>query len=195
MRAANDAPSDQTSADATGRQGALARLERSVLNVFAILTIILMFGIVAQVVFSQFDVNPVVSFEERVFMLGDAVTLNTLLDAQWHLLVLIALFPAGLVLLRGGHVRVDFLYAGLSPRAKTLVDLVGHLAFAAPFFYFVIPAAVDFAASAHRSGQGSSNGGLNDLFVVKAALPIGLGLLALAFLIDLALLARRLMRR
>lgn len=166
----------------------------AVLSVFAVLVIILMLAIGAQVLFSVLDINPVLVFDADLPLLGSALTLNSLLDFQWHLLVVVALLPAGLVWLRDGHVRVDFIYANQSGRRKATIELVGHVVFTAPFLAMCVPAAWSFMMSAYRSGQGSANGGLNDLFLIKATLPLGLALLALVLVFDTGVQLRRLGR-
>jgi len=155
-----------------------------ILNLFAILVVVLMVAITAQVVCSFLDFNPIVVFDSSWPVLGGAVTLNSLLDFQWHLLAVIALLPAGIVWRMDRHVRVDFLYAQQSYRRKALVELTGHLLFTAPFLFLCLPAAWSFVVSAYTSGQGSRNDGLNDLFLIKSALPAGLGLLALVLVVD-----------
>lgn len=156
----------------------------------AVALIVLMLTIVAQVVFTALDVNPVAVFAGEIPLFGDAITLNSLLDFQWHLLVLTGLLPAGIVWLRDAHVRVDFLYEARTDKAKARIDLVGNLLFAAPFLALAIPAAIDFASRAWRADEGSRNGGLNDLWLIKFVLPLGLSLLALAVVRDLHRLVR-----
>jgi len=149
-------------------------------SILAAGVVLLMATIVLQVVCNAFDINPLVVFETAQALFGPAITLNSLLDLQWHLLVLVGLLPAGLLWLRDAHVRVDFLYASWSERAQARVNLVGHLMFAAPFLWLALPASWDFMARAWRTDEGTRNGGLVDLWLIKAALPLGLGLLALA---------------
>ena len=161
------------------------------LDVLACAVLALMALVGAQVALSLFDINPVVVFAAALPLLGEAVTLNSLLDLQWHLFALIALLPSGLVLLRGRHVRVDFIYAGLSARRRRLIDLAGHLVFAAPFFVMAVPAGWDFTRRAWLSDEGSRSGGLSDLWLIKAVLPLGLGLLALAVAWEAVRLIRR----
>lgn len=165
------------------------------LDVFALLVIAMMLAICAQVLLARLDVNPVVRFEDGVFLLGDAVTLNSLLDVQWHLLAAVALLPAALVFLRDGHVRVDFLYGRMPPRGRAAVDLAGHAALAGPFLFVSLPAAWSFAMTAWVRGEGSRNDGLNDLWLVKATLPLGLALLALALVVETVRLLRDLTGR
>ena len=158
--------------------------KRLPLNIFAVIILMLIAAISLQVLFSLFDINPIVSFENPVFLFGKAITLNSLLDLQWHFLCLIGLLPAAIVWLKDGHVRVDFLYDRQSAHRKNLIELLGHCIFSIPFFVMAVPAAWQFMMSAYRSGQGSSNDGLNNLFLVKSALPIGLGLLAIVVVWD-----------
>ncbi len=169
--------------------------ERLVLNAFGLLVVVLMAAIVAQVICSRLDINPIAEFAISWPVVGTRITLNSLLDAQWHLLVLIALLPAWLVWRRDGHVRVDFIYAKLAPGTRSLIELAGHVIFAAPFLFVSIPAAWSFMESALRSGQGSSNDGLNDLFLIKGALPFGLAFLAVVMVVDIVAQARQLAGR
>lgn len=157
--------------------------ERS-LGLLAIGVVALMGAIVLQVVCSALDLNPIAVLSVELPLVGKTITLNSLLDFQWHLLVIVGLLPAGIVWLAGMHVRVDFLYNSLSSPWKARIDLVGNLLFAAPFFIFMIPAAVNFMQRAWTSGEGARNGGLNDLWLIKSVLPIGLLLLAFAVLIE-----------
>lgn len=150
----------------------------------AVAIIVLMGCIVLQVALSAIDVNPVASFENTLPLFGKAITLNSLLDAQWHLLVISGLLPAGIVWVRDRHVRVDFIYQSMGPAARARIDLVGNLVFAAPFLVLVLPASWDFMLRAWTSDEGSRNDGLNDLWMIKAVLPFGLALLALAVLAD-----------
>ncbi|MCT4685551.1 MAG: TRAP transporter small permease subunit [Roseicyclus sp.] len=170
------------------------RLERAVLNVFAALLIGLMAAIALQVLANLIDLNPLLRFSERLFWLGDAVTLNSLLDLQWHLLAVLAFLPAGLVWLRDAHVRVDFLYDRLPPGARDGINIAGNLIFAAPFLAMAVPGAQRFWQRAWRADEGSANGGLNDLWLIKAVLPLGLSLLALAALVETVRLLRRIAR-
>ena len=162
------------------------------LGAMAIAVIVLMCLIVLQVLFSSLDVNPILSFAETRAVLGKAITLNSLLDLQWHLLVVVGLLPAGLVWTRDQHVRVDFLYQARGPRWRARLNFTGNLIFAAPFFALVLPASWGFVQRAWRSDEASRNGGINDLWLIKAVLPIGLGLLALAVLIETIRLIRSL---
>jgi TRAP-type mannitol/chloroaromatic compound transport system permease small subunit len=172
-----------------------ARADRALLNGFAVLVVALMLCIALQVFANFLDINPLRSFESRVFWFGSAVTLNSLLDLQWHLLAVIALLPAGLVWVRDRHVRVDFLYDRYPPRGRMALNLAGNVIFAAPFLVMAIPGALRFWQRSWRSGEGSANGGLNDLWLIKLVLPLGLSLLVVAALWESLRLIRGLLRR
>lgn len=154
------------------------------LRILAAGVVVLMGAIVLQVVCSALDINPLASFQADIPLLGKAITLNSLLDFQWHILVIIGLLPAGLVWLQGTHVRVDFLYNPMTPQWKARIDLAGNLLFAVPFFFFMLPASTRFMLRAWTSDEASRNGGLNDLWLIKSILPVGLFLLALAVLVE-----------
>ncbi|MHA6265907.1 TRAP transporter small permease subunit [uncultured Aliiroseovarius sp.] len=160
------------------------RLERLCLTLLGAGLVVLMLAIVLQVICSALDVNPVLSFAHAHAFVGDAITLNSLLDLQWHLLVICGLLPAGLVWITNRHVRVDFLYEGRSDKTKARINLLGNLLFAAPFLALALPASWAFMQRAWRSGEASSNGGLNDLWLIKAVLPLGLGLLTFAIVVE-----------
>jgi len=94
------------------------------------------------------------------------------------------LMPVGLVWQVDKHVRVDFLYDTRTERWKTGVNILGNLIFAAPFCLLILPASWNFMQRAWISDEGSRNGGLNDLWLIKAVLPLGLSLLFIAILIE-----------
>lgn len=160
------------------------RWQHRILQGFACLLILMMLAIVTQVVCSALDVNPLFRFSEPVPLFGLAISLNSLLDLQWHLLSVIAFLLAGLVWLRDGHVRVDFFYATRSARSKAAINLLGNLIFTTPFLLLSIPASWSFLIRAWSSDQGSINDGLNDLWLIKSVLPLGLALLAIVLLVD-----------
>lgn len=156
----------------------------------ATLLLVLICAISVQVVCSALSINPLVEFGESLPFVGKGITLNSLLDFQWHLLVITGLLPAGLVWLRDKHVRVDFFYAKLSTRMKKVVDVIGNLLFALPFFLLIIPSSINFAQRAWSSDEGSRNNGLDNLWLIKSVLPLGMTLLALAIVIEIFLKIR-----
>jgi TRAP-type mannitol/chloroaromatic compound transport system permease small subunit len=166
-------------------------LTKYALNILAVLLLVLMLAIALQVLCSALAINPLLEFSTSLVLLGNAITLNSLLDFQWHILVIVGLLPAGLVWKEDKHVRVDFIHSTVGPRLKNWVDTLGNLLFALPFFVLILPASLDFFHRAWLSGEGSRNGGLNDLWLIKLIIPLGLALVALAIVRESLELLRR----
>ena len=160
----------------------------------AVLLLLLIGAISLQVVCSALSINPLLTLNDSLPFIGKAVSLNSLLDFQWHLLVIIGLIPASIVWLKDKHVRVDFFYAKRSEKVRSIVDLAGNLIFALPFLWLIIPSSIDFAHRAWRSDEGSRNNGLEDLWAIKSVLLIGMSLLALAIIVETIIKLRSLKR-
>ena len=63
---------------------------------------------------------------------------NALFDLQWYMFSLIFLLGAAYGLNHDVHVRVDVLYARLSPRVRAWIDLLGTALFVIPFSIVVL---------------------------------------------------------
>lgn len=129
---------------------------------------------------AQVGRNAFASWEEPVFLLGRGITVNTLLDFQWHAFALIVLFGGTLALRDGRHVSVDFLSSGFSRRARAAVRAFGDLVLLVPFCAIIAWYGIDFAERAFASGEGSSYGGMTHFWMIKAAVPAAFTLLGLA---------------
>jgi len=162
----------------------------AVLNVFGVLLLVLMGLIGIQVLASVLGINPLISFDRSVFLLGQSLNQNTLTDLQWFVLAIVGLLPAALIFLLDRHVRVDFLWQRFSVKTRINLELTGHLLFTVPFLFMSLPASWRFVMRSFNSNEMTSHGGLTDIFIVKATLPIGLGLLAAVLVWDIAQLVR-----
>lgn len=103
-------------------------------------------------------------------------------ELEWHLFALIFLIGAAYTLKHDSHVRVDVLYQSrwMSPRRRALVNLVGTLLFLIPFCLLIIVSSWPFVHDAFVHGEGSPDpGGLPYRWLLKAAIPLGFGLLLL----------------
>ncbi len=101
-------------------------------------------------------------------------------ELEWHLFAAIFLIGAAYTLKHDKHVRVDVFYTRFSDRTKAWVDFVGSLIFLIPFSIVAIWSSWTFVASSYMIGETSPDpGGLPARFVLKAAIPVGFGLLAL----------------
>ena len=69
---------------------------------------------------------------------GANLSSNAYLEAQWYLFSLVFLLGGADALRRDAHVRVDVLYAKLSPRGRAWVELVGSVLLLLPFCLFCL---------------------------------------------------------
>lgn len=103
-------------------------------------------------------------------------------ELEWHLFALLFLLGGAYTLKHDAHVRVDILYHSrwMDDRRRAWVDLLGGLFLLAPFCLLVIVASLPFVGSAYGLGEGSPDaGGLPARWLLKAAIPLGFGLLLL----------------
>ncbi|MCE8020521.1 TRAP transporter small permease subunit [Halomonas sp. MCCC 1A11036] len=124
--------------------------------------------------------NRFFAWEMDVFLLGDSVTVNTLLDLQWHIFLIIVMLGGAYALVEDSHVSVDLFYGLFSSRWKVLVTILGDVIFLIPFCAVMLWFSWGFTVSSYLSGEGSSYGGLLDRWFVKAFLPLGFTLILLA---------------
>ncbi|MCR9085732.1 MAG: TRAP transporter small permease subunit [Rhodobacteraceae bacterium] len=100
-------------------------------------------------------------------------------ELEWHLMAPIALLGITVLMLEGGHVRVDMIYDRLSDRAQHSLDLFSMLAGLVISILF-IKYSWGFVDSAWSIREGSPDpGGLPARYVVKAMIPVGFGLFGL----------------
>lgn len=104
---------------------------------------------------------------------------NAMLEVQWYLFAVVFLLCAGYVLLRNGHVRVDFVFSRLTPRARAWVDIVGIVVFLVPFCVLLIEQSWPIVVDAWRSGETSPNAGGLVRWPAYLLLPLGMALLLL----------------
>ncbi len=99
-------------------------------------------------------------------------------ELEWHLMAPISLLGMSYALRHGEHVRVDVLFAGLSPRAKNFVELVSSLLLIA-ISLVVIRLAIPYVMQSWWIGEGSANpGGIPARYILKALIPLGFALMA-----------------
>lgn len=65
--------------------------------------------------------------------IGQNLSSNALIEAQWYLFSLVFLLSAGYVLKHGEHVRMDMFYNTWPPKRKAIADTIGGLLFLIPF--------------------------------------------------------------
>ncbi|MDH2432063.1 TRAP transporter small permease subunit [Pokkaliibacter sp. MBI-7] len=150
--------------------------------------------VLTTVLLNALGINEVARWQDKVLLLGDAITINSVTEMQWHLFGLLTLLGGTYALHHDTHVRVDLVYHGLSQRNRAIIDVLGHLIFLLPFCVLIAWLSRHFVEMSFVSHEQSNYGGLTDRWIIKAALPLGLLFLAvnalgqvlenIAFLLD-----------
>lgn len=112
---------------------------------------------------------------------GFSSGLIVLEELQWHLYACGVMFGLSYAQTTNSHIRVDILYGKFSPKTKSVVDILGILLLMLPFVGVIFIHSLDFVYDAWRIGESSdSPSGLPYRWLVKAVIPMSMGLLALA---------------
>lgn len=100
-------------------------------------------------------------------------------ELEWHLLAPLIMFGIPYGLLKGGHVRVDVLFANFKPINQQYVDVLSQvlgIAIAGLFLWFSFA----YVQQSYSIGESSADpGGLPHRWILKSLLPMGFALLAL----------------
>lgn len=110
---------------------------------------------------------------------------NALLEIQWYLFAAVFMLGAGYALLKNAHVRIDFVSARLSPRARNWIDVAGIVLVLIPFCVLSIHLGWPFFLQAWQSGEMSQNAGGLIRWPVYVLIPLGFALLLLQALSEL----------
>jgi TRAP-type mannitol/chloroaromatic compound transport system permease small subunit len=101
-------------------------------------------------------------------------------ELEWHLFGVVYLLAAGYTLLYNEHVRVDILYARLSPRGKAWMDFALLWVFFFPSCLLIIYTTWPFVANSFAVNEGSPDpGGIPARWVLKSVIILGFVLLVI----------------
>ncbi len=102
-----------------------------------------------------------------VFGVGSIMTQESLIYAHGLLFMIVA----GFTLLQGGHVRVDILYRGASPRRKAMVDVFGVTCLLIPVCLLIWAYSLPYVVSSWQVLEGSrETSGIPAVFLLKTAI-------------------------
>ncbi|MHB0777249.1 TRAP transporter small permease subunit [Halomonas sp. WWR20] len=146
------------------------------------LVMLVMLAVLTTVTLNALGINEITRWQNDILLFGNALTINSMTELQWHMFGILTLFGGTYALHHDTHVRVDLVYQKLSPRGRAIIDILGHLLMLIPFCLLIAWLSQHFVAMAYKSGEGSNYGGLTDRYLIKAMLPIGLVFLALGAL-------------
>jgi TRAP-type mannitol/chloroaromatic compound transport system permease small subunit len=140
---------------------------------------VLVVSVCIGVLLSQMRMSVFLEWEQAIPLFGTSLSLSGLNDLQWHLFAIMVMLGGVYTLHERGHVCVDFLSARLAERTRAVLTILGDLLLLVPFAVVMTWFSWKFMMNAWSSGEGSSYGGLMDLWIIKSVMPLGFGLLAL----------------
>lgn len=146
------------------------------------LVLAVMVAVLTTVIMNALGVNELMRWDANVFLFGQAITINTVTELQWHLFGLLTLIGASYAMHADIHVRVDMLHHSMSRNTQHWVEIIGHLLLLIPFCILVAWLSRHMVQMSFISGEHSNYGGLTHRYLIKGALPAGLILLALGAL-------------
>ena len=138
---------------------------------------LLVIGVCISVAMAQLRVNELAHWGPRLPLFGERLSLNGLNDLQWHLFAVMVMLGGVYTLHEDRHVSVDFIAGRLSPRTRAWITVVCDLLFLVPFCAVMTWFSWRYTVSSFTSGEGSSYGGLQDLWIIKSVMPLGFVLL------------------
>ena len=110
---------------------------------------------------------------------------NAWLEIQWYLFAAVFMLGVGYVMLKNGHVRIDFVSSKLSRRTNALIDAIGIVVFTIPLALIMLKLGWPLFERAWTSGEMSENAGGLIRWPVLALLPAGFVILAAQALSEL----------
>ena len=99
-------------------------------------------------------------------------------ELEWHFFSILILFGMSYALKENGHVRVDFLYDGMSEKKKAWINVIGTLIFLFPIALLVFFGSFEFVMDSYTTNEISEDpGGLKYRWMIKAMIPVAFGFL------------------
>jgi TRAP-type mannitol/chloroaromatic compound transport system permease small subunit len=147
-----------------GRVAALLRLSRMIDTVTYWLGKVVMWLVLAAVLISAGN-----AIVRKAFNLGS----NAFLEIQWYLFAGVFMLGVGYVMLKNGHVRIDFVSSRLSKRTNAIIDAIGIVVFTIPLSLIMIDLGWPLFYRAYVSGEMSQNAGGLIRWPVLGLVPLG----------------------
>ncbi len=110
---------------------------------------------------------------------------NSWLELQWVLFSVVFLLCSPWTLLANEHIRIDILNNMLPPRARNIIDAVGHAFFLLPLAVVMLITGIPFFLKSYEINEQSWNSGGLPQWPAKSLIMIGFGLLLMQGLSEL----------
>lgn len=147
-------------------------------------------SVLVAVIASAMRANVMLDWGFEIPLFGDNLTVNDVIDLEWHFFAIMVMVGGTYAYLDDKHVRSDLIYAGLSHSQKKWVDTLGDVFLMMPFAAVMCWLSIGFVMRSYSSSEGSDYGGMLDRFLIKSTIPIGFAIL---FIVILARVIRRLL--
>lgn len=147
-------------------------------------------SVLVAVIASAMRANIMLDWGVDIPLFGDNLTVNDVIDLEWHFFAIMVMIGGTYAYLDDKHVRSDLIYSGLSESKKKWVDTLGDVFLMMPFAAVMCWLSIGFVMRSYNSSEGSDYGGMLDRFLIKSTIPIGFAIL---FLVILARVIRRLL--
>ena len=145
-------------------------------------------SVLVAVIASAMRANEMLNWGFDIPLFGDNLTVNDVIDLEWHFFAIMVMAGGTYAYLDDRHVRSDLIYSGLSRRRKRWIDSLGDVFLMLPFTGVMCWLSIGFVMRSYNTGEGSDYGGMLDRFLVKSTIPIGFAIL---FLVIVARVIRR----
>lgn len=139
-------------------------------------------SVLVAVIASAMRANEMLTWGVDIPLFGDNLTVNDVIDLEWHFFAIMVMIGGTYAYLDDKHVRSDLIYAGLSRKAKKWIDSIGDLFLMLPFAAVMCWLSIGFMMRSYNSGEGSDYGGMLDRWMIKSMIPIGFAILCLVIL-------------
>jgi TRAP-type mannitol/chloroaromatic compound transport system permease small subunit len=113
-----------------------------------------------------------VQFAVVVLRYGFSTSLIQMQESVIYIHATLFMLAIAYTMLHEGHVRVDILYAAMSPRRRALIDLVGVVVAVIPFCLLLVWTCWPFVAASWRIREGAiAYGGIPYQYLLKSLIP------------------------
>ena len=144
---------------------------------------VLVISVCVSVWLAQIRANVLLEWSVSLPLFGTKLSLNGLNDLQWHLFAIMVMLGGVYTLHERGHVCVDFAVSRCSANTRRWLTVAGDLLLLLPFAAIMTWFSWQCMLAALSSSEGSSYGGLDDRWIIKAVMPLGFGLLTMYALV------------
>lgn len=121
--------------------------------------------------------NALARYLDRFTGLG--LSSNMYIEMQWYMFSVVFLLGAAYALRHEAHVRVDVLFARLSPRGRAWVNLLGTFLLLIPFCLFILATSWPTVSNSWKVLEVSPDPGGLPRYPIKSAIPLAFFLLLL----------------